>query len=408
MENLKIRTVTDWLERAPSHSTKEKYRKTLMYWVDANDFSSAENGIERLRRGDVDVYESADRMVKLLNDRGLAPLSVNLFRGTIPLFFEFLSPKLGFEREEFDRAVRRVETYKVTEDRVPTREQIRTVLVHAPNPKCKAFVAVAVNTGRRLNEVANLRVKDVEFDKKPVRVYFRAARTKKKEEALAFLSSEAAEIVGTYLRNRGFENAWLFPGSHDRDPIDKPMARGNAWRLVIQSFRAAGLDQRDGRGRNQYHPHVLRNFAANQMRSAGLNETWIDWIVGWDTKAKGHYRDMETVSRGWLDQCEPQFCFLTPKVEMEKVKVEAEAHRKELKELKQLVLDGVKTGERESEKIAALQQSMGTRKFSNHEFYYVRTVIGTEDFENALIEGYQIDTRVGDTVYMKRPRAVSA
>ncbi len=244
-------------------------------------------------------------------DRGLAPLTVKLHRGALPLLFEFLSPKLPFEREEYDRAVRKVEVYKITEDRVPTREEARRVLVHAPNPKSKAFNVIMVCTGRRINEVSTLRIRDVDFSVKPVRVYFQAGGQKiKKAEAMAFLTAEAAEIVQTYLKNRGFQSKWLFPGSMKNKPIDRPIAKSNAWRIVVDAFRTAGLDQKDEGGRNQYHPQCWRKFSANQMRATGFNETWIDWIVGWDTGAKARYKDWETIGRIWGEKCEAQFTFL--------------------------------------------------------------------------------------------------
>ncbi len=60
VENVKVRTVQDWIERASSQTSKKNYGQTLNYWTEANGFSSPEDGIESIRNGAVDPYESAD------------------------------------------------------------------------------------------------------------------------------------------------------------------------------------------------------------------------------------------------------------------------------------------------------------------------------------------------------------
>ncbi len=299
----RVRTVNDWLERAPSEGTRGQYRRTVQYWIGANGFASAAVGIENIRAQRADIYDTSDRMVKSLLDRGLAPASVGLYRGILPLLFEFLSPRLDFDREEYDMAVRKVEVYKITEDRIPTRDEARRVLIHAPSHKSKAFVAIAVNTGRRLGEITSLRVRDIDFTMQPIRVYFRARMTKTKKEAVAFLTPEAGEMVQAHIRNRGFENQWLFPGTINNQPLDRPMSKSNAWKMVMETFAVAGLGAKDAQGRNVC-----------------------------DTGVEEFYKDWEEIGRSWREQCEQEFTHLTDRRDLEKIKTESETFRKDLDE----------------------------------------------------------------------------
>ena len=462
------RTVDDWLERAASLKTRKQYERTLKYWVAANGFTSARYGVDQIRSGRADVYDSSDRMVKHLVERTIekthrkmSPSSIDLHRGHLPLLFEFLTPKLDFDRKEYDRAVRKVEVYKISEDKVPTRDEARRVLIQAPNHKPKAFVAIAINTGRRLGEIRSLKVKDVDFTTKPIRIYFRAKTTKTKKEAMGFLTPEAAELVQAYLRYRGFENQWLFPGSQHipargkhpahNAPLDKPMANSNAWAMVMECFKAAGLGDKDDNDRNVYHPHMLRTYALNHMRSAGLNETMAKQIVGHDTGVEEFYKDWEEIAKSWKEKCEQEFTLLSDTRVLEKVKVETEmakAQSEQLKgqftELREAVETYRARGNEALETITELLNrrnarptdlspiikpmldaeegvarvasdlatvSGKTQKFSNHVFDYVKTSIETRDFDEALMEGYERymeDPKTGLIVLRKSKIAVQA
>jgi hypothetical protein len=209
------------------------------------------------------------------------------------------------------------------------------------------------------------------------------------------------------------------------------MAKPNSWSLVIESLRAAGLDQKDENGRNVYHPHTLRTYALNHMRSEGLNETMAKQIVGHDTGVEEHYKDWEQIAKSWQEKCEQEFTFLTDTRVLEKVKVETEMAKAqsdrlkerfaELREAVQIYRDKGKEAldwliekkkqqnpkpvdlltespigrliEAEENIIQRSRElsliSGKTQKFSNHVYDYIKTSIKTREFDQALIEGYE-------------------
>ncbi len=69
----------EWVQQARSKSVKKKRILLIRYWVEANTFPSAAEGIKQVQNGG--LYKSSDTAVKFLESKGLAPNTLAQWRG---------------------------------------------------------------------------------------------------------------------------------------------------------------------------------------------------------------------------------------------------------------------------------------------------------------------------------------
>src|SRR2546427_10905223 len=78
-EATELLTPEEWVEQARSESVKKKRTLLVRYWVAANSFPSAAEGIKQVQNGH--LYKSFDTAVKFLESRSLAPNTLAQWRG---------------------------------------------------------------------------------------------------------------------------------------------------------------------------------------------------------------------------------------------------------------------------------------------------------------------------------------
>jgi integrase len=92
-----------------------------------------------------------------------------------------------------------------------TLEEVLLLLESAPGPKHKAALAVAYGAGLRVSEVANLKVSDIDSDRRVLRI----EQGKGKKDRNGMLSPRLLELLRELVAHRA-TTTWLFPG---RDPL---------------------------------------------------------------------------------------------------------------------------------------------------------------------------------------------
>src|SRR2546426_9973815 len=274
-------------------------------------------------------------MVFYMEKKGSSGTTISGHSHKVVKLYRYL--KLPVDAEDLKETVRKVDSVSVTDDRNLTRPEIRRTLIHG-NPKQKALVSFLVSTGARLGEAVQVRIRDIDFNKKPAVVYFPARKTKRKR--FSFLSSECVESLKAHIakRDRTRPSEWLFegwiPNKKGRDTLPDKHAHPSAAYLQIRNvFATAGLIPpipKKGRGGNakpganrgahlEYHPHILRGTCIEFTKMCGYPPDWAEWLVGHDLKNQESYLPSEEkMSEEWLKKCESSFRFLRAKTDQPK------------------------------------------------------------------------------------------
>ena len=222
------------------------------------------DALDYLRRND--VYKVLDGYVAWMLKDKFAP---NSLRNRLSAVKKFLA----INDFELDNAKMRVKVdlpryHAVTADRVPTPEELRSVLTHM-DARGKTLVTMLASSGMRVGEFLTLRVKDIDLSKNPATIHLRAEVTKDRQQRYCFISDEAATFLKDFLRDR-VDNPgdYIFPTStrgQEHKTGNLPMSYWNADHIFSLALKNAGLAVKDDHGRDTIHIHCLRKFFFTQM-----------------------------------------------------------------------------------------------------------------------------------------------
>lgn len=194
-----------------------------------------------------------------------------------------------------------------TVDKVMTAKVIDSALKEL-DVKGRAIVLTLASSGARLNEILSLKLSDVDFESKPVKLTLR--NTKNKQTRFTFISSEAALCVQTWLekrdqyligasgRNAGLVRAGIC-GKKDTDSnLLFPLTDSAVNAIWENALKAAGLYSEDEQtGRNQYRIHSFRKFFISQLSMAG-QKTLAEHLAGHAGYLDGSYRRIDEEAAG--------------------------------------------------------------------------------------------------------------
>lgn len=341
-----------WVEQAAKPATQRQRRDILRNFVVANGFlpqsevpdthfmsdeekarvwnriyCAMDEGISALRKKRLDVVDSINKFIDHMQKKGFSPTTILGHKFKLVKFYRWLHVKM--DMDDLKQSVRKIDEVGVTDDKLPTRDEIRKMLTLG-TLKQKALVSFLVCTGAREGEAIQVRLSDIDFEHNPSIVRFPARTTKTKHKRYSFLSSECVELLKTYIadRNRIRESIWLFDGwkSGDRtENGDRHMSGTNAYLQVRGALSLAGLvppvnsHPKKGEPRktssvgahHEYHPHVLRARSINFMKDAGFPADRAEFLVGHDVGTQMSYLPTEEeMTKQWLEKCESTFCFL--------------------------------------------------------------------------------------------------
>jgi integrase len=161
---------------------------------------------------------------------------------------------------------------------IPTTAQVGDVLNHAPE-NFTAFVALCAFGGLRLGEAAGLRVSDIDFMRKEVRVERQAQvingggvvirPPKFGSERTVFLPEALVTILSEHVRLHCPGNdpdRWMFPGRNG-DPLHQNSA-GHLWRRTRTAAKVS------------FRLHDLRHFYASGLIADGCDVVTVQHALG--------------------------------------------------------------------------------------------------------------------------------
>ena len=92
-------------------------------------------------------------------------------------------------------------TRAISQDRVPSKEEMRRIFSHLPL-RGRAFYTCLASSGMRIGEAAQVLMEDLNIETVPAEIEIQAEYTKSKVPRTVYISAEAVELVAEWLRIR--------------------------------------------------------------------------------------------------------------------------------------------------------------------------------------------------------------
>jgi integrase len=265
----------DYVERGRHYALGKVLSLTLKH----AGAGSVEELLNRFR-GSNDIHLVLQPVINALSEQH-TPKYVHFLIGLLKDFLEFYDVELG-------KAWKKIELPKkaaVRVDRCPSIAEIQKIILNSHSERVRVLIQLLCQTGLRLGEALRLKVGNIDFANKVIRLS--AAATKSGESREIPLCGELAETLRGYLEKRSVKSDWLFP-SH-LDP-KKPMSRFRFYKTYYEILRRLHLDGRDPSDIGfQLRPHNFRKFFKTQLERSGVNRLLIERWSGRDVGVQGLY-----------------------------------------------------------------------------------------------------------------------
>jgi len=152
------------------------------------------------------TWEELRSYIKFLKDmRQLNARTVNVHIAQLRDFYHYVLHR------DWDRYQVPYLHYDELLPRVPTKEEVNTIIDSVPNPKHKAELALLYSSGIRVRELCRLRCGHIYHSKHSIYI----SKSKNRSDRYAILSEKAYGLLPTYIRKfhpSATKDDWLFPG----------------------------------------------------------------------------------------------------------------------------------------------------------------------------------------------------
>jgi len=217
-------------------------------------------GVRRLasylrRPPDTATVEDLRNFQLHLVDKGTSPITLNATITGLKFFFD-----VTLDRSELMAKMKPVFVPR-TLPVVLSREEVSSLIAATKNLKHQTALSVAYGAGLRANEVASLKVGDVDS----TRMTLRIQQGKGGKDRYAMLSPVMLERLRTWWRvartqGKMLDGGWLFPGLNPVEPLSTRQLN----RAVHEAALAARIDKR-------VSMHTLRHYLPRRTMSG---EAW--------------------------------------------------------------------------------------------------------------------------------------
>ena len=182
-----------------SKSTVKTYRSSIVLFREFLGTKHAIDevkAIQNLKHQELDVYSLLRDFVVYLDKIGYKGSSVRVLIAAVKGYLRYYGIKIY--AEDCKHTVRIPKSVVSREE--PLTKDLLVRLLRNLNPKLQTVVLVAVSSGMRIGEIAQLKIDDVDFDCRPVKIRIRAETTKTKESRETFLTEETTNSLKDYLK----------------------------------------------------------------------------------------------------------------------------------------------------------------------------------------------------------------
>jgi len=175
----------------------------------------------------------------------------------LKLYYLFF-PSENFQTGELERPGK--------EKRLPeilSRREVLNLLMATPNLKHRSILALLYGCGLRISELINLKIEDVNFDRKQLKV----RQSKGKKDRLVTLSPKIYGLLNDYL-NSWRPEVYMFNGQKGGRYTSSSVRH-----FLTKTARKAGITKR-------VSPHTLRHCYATHLLESGVDLKYVQELLG--------------------------------------------------------------------------------------------------------------------------------
>tara|TARA_B100000315_G_C14483901_1_gene544260 strand:- start:264 stop:1085 length:822 start_codon:yes stop_codon:yes gene_type:complete len=210
---------------------------------------------------DVDSADIKQYLVYLIEERYAKPRTVNLAISALKFYYETFSNKRLFSK------ISKCKEEKLL-PRVLSKEEILRMINSTNNEKHKLLIELMYSSGLRVSECVKLKINDVHVERKVGIV----RQGKGKKDRLFLLSKKFLIDFNDYMGNRNDSSDYVF-NDYDNGHI----TIRNAQRIIKNAAKKAEINKR-------VHCHMLRASFATHLLEQGVNESYIQKLMGHASK----------------------------------------------------------------------------------------------------------------------------
>lgn len=248
-----------------SENTKKTYIKGLIAFSKIFEIDNLDEFVEKVKNDPLLPAQYYKDFLINLSQRNVAPKTIATWSAALKKFFLVNDVKI-------DKNIK-LRIFKVTEDYLPKKEELK-FLINNVDLRTKVILLILLSSGLRIDELRNLKIKDVDLDSNPVKIYVRGTYAKERKARITFISSQAKEELLKYLSERKSynENDYLIV---TRD--NKQLSYSNIQYIVNKAFKI--ISEKEGK-RYKLHSHSLRKFFKTTLLNAGMPVQIVDKLMG--------------------------------------------------------------------------------------------------------------------------------
>ena len=144
------------------------------------------------------------------------------------------------------------------------RSELKELFVAPKTLKHRIVLTLMYSTGMRSQEIRNLEVSDIDFERKTIHI----RQSKYKKDRIVPLSTYMAYGLKKYL-SKYRPSTWLFNGKNKNEPYSKT---GVAW-IMLQALKKTKINKK-------VSVHNLRHSYATHLLEAGVNIVTVKELLG--------------------------------------------------------------------------------------------------------------------------------
>jgi integrase len=289
--------------------------------------------IINIREGKYNPYNILSEFAAYLRDpnfnRSLSSITLRNRVKAVKNFLEFNDVEISSNK--FKLKVRLPKAIKKNKEAL-TKDDVRDILLACSDIRLKTYAMFLAATGMRAVEALSIRLKDINLDSNPVKVYIRGEFTKTKQDRYVYLTSEIVQQLNTWLdykyrhhrscyvdkKNGNYKSEYITPARKSGDLVfavySKPdNADLNILYVHIATSYAKLLDRmgRGDREDNSMHRkitlHSFRRFVKSTISDLGYGD-YSEWFIG--HSGSTYYRKKDSEKAELFRKIEPYLTFL--------------------------------------------------------------------------------------------------
>ncbi|MGC8935671.1 MAG: tyrosine-type recombinase/integrase [Thermoproteota archaeon] len=203
---------------------------------------------------------------------------------------------------------------------MPSKKEIQGML-NMGDLRTRTIILLLASSGLRIGELVNLKVGDVDFSSRPVKIRVRGSEAKERKSRITFISEEARESLEAYLSKRK-------EMGHEINSEAPLIATdtGRKTSIINVEFMLRNIFKNFCKKEKKYysyHPHVLRKWFKTQLISSGVPGPIADRLCGHSRYMAEEYElYTEEQLRSWYIKAMPSLTIAQTTTDEEKMRKE--------------------------------------------------------------------------------------